>query len=256
VDATRSDRFYDDLARWWPLFSPPYEYGDEAGQIRRVLEQRATGPLRALLELGSGGGHVASHLSTRFELTLVDLSPGMLEVSRALNPGVEHHEGDMYDVRLGRTFDAVLVHDAVMYATTEEQLAAVVATVWAHCRPGGLAVLNPDWTRERFEPSTECGGDDESAEGGGRRGLRYLMWIWDPDPTDTEVVADFAFLLREADGSTSAVHDRHHWGTFPETTWLDALATVGFEAVEVVDEVDGEAPEGVMFVARRPALSQ
>ena len=42
-------------------------------------------------------------------MTLVDLSDGMLAVSRQLNPECEHHLGDMRTVRLGRTFDAVWV---------------------------------------------------------------------------------------------------------------------------------------------------
>ena len=75
-----------------------------------------------MLELGSGGGNNASHLKRRFQLTLVDRSPEMLAVSRRLNPECEHVEGDMRTVRLGRTFDAVFVHDAIAYITTEDDL--------------------------------------------------------------------------------------------------------------------------------------
>ena len=49
---------------------------------------------RTVLELGSGGGNNASHLKAQFRMTLVDRSPGMLAVSRALNPECEHVEGD------------------------------------------------------------------------------------------------------------------------------------------------------------------
>jgi trans-aconitate methyltransferase len=45
-----------------------------------------------------------------FEMTLVDLSPQMLEVSKRQNPDCEHVVGDMRTVRLGREFDAVFVH--------------------------------------------------------------------------------------------------------------------------------------------------
>ncbi|MEA2702730.1 MAG: hypothetical protein QOD63_675, partial [Actinomycetota bacterium] len=68
-----------------------------------------------MLELGSGGGHNAVHLVADFAMTLVDLSDQMLDVSRRLNPGCEHVVGDMRTVRLGRSFDAVFVHDAVDY---------------------------------------------------------------------------------------------------------------------------------------------
>ena len=69
--------------------------------------------LKRVLELGSGGGNLASHLKQHVQLTLTDLSPGMQQVSRALNPECEHIVGDMRTLRLNRLFDAVLVHDAV-----------------------------------------------------------------------------------------------------------------------------------------------
>jgi SAM-dependent methyltransferase len=76
---------YGDLARWWPLISPPDEYAEEAAFAATLLGS-ASIPVNEVLELGSGGGHNAVHLSSRFALTLVDLSPEMLEVSRRLNP--------------------------------------------------------------------------------------------------------------------------------------------------------------------------
>ena len=46
----------------------------------------------------------------------------------------------MRTLRLGRTLDAVLVHDAVTYLTTDEDLRAAMETAFAHLRPGGAAV--------------------------------------------------------------------------------------------------------------------
>ena len=89
--------------------------------------------------LGSGGGHNACHLRTRFAMTLVDLSEAMLTVSRRLNPESAHQQGDMRAVRLGRTFDAILVHDAIDYITGEDNLRQVIETAFAHCRPGGMS---------------------------------------------------------------------------------------------------------------------
>ena len=83
---------------------------------------------RTLLELGLGGGNNTSHLKRHFALTLVDRSPAMLAVSRALNPDCEHVTDDMRTVRLGRIFDLVFVHDAVSYLTTEDDLRAALET--------------------------------------------------------------------------------------------------------------------------------
>jgi hypothetical protein len=60
----------------------------------------------------------------------------MLGLSRELNPECEHIASDMRTLRLDRTFDAVLVHDAVMYMTTGEQLLAAARTAFVHTRPG------------------------------------------------------------------------------------------------------------------------
>src|SRR4051812_19191720 len=109
-------RFYDDLAQWWPLFSPPEHYGPEAEDLLRRLPLQRALPRATMLELGAGGGSLASHLKQQFVLTLTDIAPAMLRVSQALNPECEHIVGDMRSLRLDRLYDVVLVHDAIMYA--------------------------------------------------------------------------------------------------------------------------------------------
>ena len=242
------ERFYVELAQWWPLISPVEEYEEEAGEISRHLASARTDVVD-VLELGSGGGHVARWLRDRFRLTLVDLSPEMVEVSTALNPSCEHRVGDMRTVRLGRTFDAVLIHDAIAYLCTEDDLRAAIETARDHCRAGGIVVLVPDETTESFEPDTDHGGAD-APDG---RGVRYLQWSIDPDPSDTTTRIDYVFLLRDADGTTRTVHDVHVTGLFPEATWLRLLTEAGLEA-EVRTEVTSEdRPPRRIFVGHRPA---
>src|SRR5580692_6378245 len=170
-------RVYSDLAGWWPLISPPEEYTGEAAHLADLFHT-AEIPVREVLDLGSGGGGVAVHLKDRLAMTLVDLSDEMLDVSRRLNPECEHVRGDMRTIRLGRTFDAVLVHDAVDYMTTEDDLRQVIETAWAHCRPGGLALFVPDYTAESFTAGSGHGG---SSDADGRQ-ASFREWTWDPDP--------------------------------------------------------------------------
>lgn len=217
-------RLYEELASWWPLLSAPAEYAEEAELFRRTLVEACDRPPRTVLELGSGGGNNASHLKAHFDLTLVDRSAGMLAVSRALNPECQHVQGDLRSVRLGRLFDAVFVHDAVMYMTTPDDLRAALETAFVHCRPGGVALFVPDFVHETFRPGTDHGGHD-----GTERALRYLEWTWDPDPADTTYLVEYAYLLREADGSVRVVQDRHLEGLFPRADWLRLLAEVGFQ---------------------------
>jgi SAM-dependent methyltransferase len=218
-------KLYGELAEWWPLLSAPEDYADEAERYRRVLVEAVEGPLDEVLELGSGGGNNASHLKRWFRLTLVDRSPDMLAVSRRLNPECDHVAGDMRTVRLGRTFDAVFVHDAIAYITTREDLLDLFVTAAEHCRPGGGALFVPDWIRETFRPGTDHGGRD-----GPDRAMRYLDWTWDPDPEDETHLMDLTYVLHEPDGSVRVEHDRHVCGLFPRAVWLELLDRAGFEA--------------------------
>jgi SAM-dependent methyltransferase len=241
---------YTDLAPWFHLLTSPDDYDEEAAFTLRLLRERIDGPLETLLELGSGGGNTASHLKRDLRLTLTDLSPQMLDLSRTINPDCEHIAGDMRTLRLGRTFDAVFIHDAIGYLTTEADLRAALETAFVHLRSGGAAVFAPDFVRETFKESTGHGGHD-AADG---RGLRYVEWSTDPDPTDTTYVTDYGILLRHPDGSVEVRHDRHIEGLFARQTWLDLLADVGFAAQAMdFESSDVEDPWGrVQFVAKRP----
>lgn len=229
-------KLYSELAEWWPLFSSPADYAEEAGQYAELLT--AARRPEQVLELGSGGGNNASHLKDRFDLTLVDLSPQMLQVSRALNPECSHRVGDMRSVRLGKLFDAVFIQDAVSYLTTPADLYRAIETAFAHCRPGGASLLAPDWFRESFRPGVSTGGHDE-----GNRSLRYLEWTYDPDPADTMVETDFAFLLRTGSGPAQVVHDHHTTGLFEREVWLDLCRKVGFQPE--IHRVRSTRPDGV-----------
>ena len=242
-----TNSMYAELAHWWPLISPPEDYAEEAAFVGTLLDA-ASPPVTDVLELGSGGGHNAFHLAGRFRMTLVDLSDRMLDVSRRLNPGCVHVRADMRTVRLDRQFDAVFVHDAVDYMTSEDDLRAAFLTAFLHCRPGGTAVFVPDNTVETFEPEADHGGTD----GRDGRGVRFLSWTWDPDPTDHTVRTDYAFLLRGRDGTVEVVHDVHRTGLFSRATWLDLLHQVGFSAERVTEVTTEERTPRDVFVARRP----
>jgi SAM-dependent methyltransferase len=241
-------RLYTELADWFHLLTAPSDYAEDARLYFDLLADAAGAPPRTLLELGSGGGNNASHYKRWVRATLVDRSARMLDLSQRLNPECEHRRGDMRSVRLGRTFDAVLVQDAVLYLTTEDDLRRTMATAFVHCRPGGVALFAPDYVRETFAPATTHGGHD-----GAGRALRYLAWIRDPDPADTTYVVDFAYLLQEDGRPTRSVHDRHVHGLFGRAVWLRLLAEAGFRPDER-PFAHSELPAGsvTVFVARKP----
>lgn len=236
-------RLYTDLATWWPLLSPPSHYGEEAADILPHMLAATDGPARTLLELGCGGGSLAHHLKGALQLTLTDRSPGMLAVSCSVNPECEHLLGDMRSLDLGRQYDLVLVHDAIMYATDPAAVRATLATAFRHCRPGGAAFYLPDFVRETFAPSTSHGGED-GADG---RALRYLEWAFDPDPADCTYEVAYAFLLRDERGVVRTDRDHHQLGIFPHAAWLEWLEEAGFSPESRLDPWQRH-----VFLGRRP----
>ena len=245
--ATPQHRFYTDLALWWPLVSPPHHYEEEAAFAAGLLRSAAI-PVRTLLELGSGGGHNAVHLKREFTITLSDLSDDMLNVSRVLNPKCRHIQGDMRTLRLREQFDAVLLHDAIDYMITEEDLRAALRTARTHLRPGGVLLVMPDHTSETFKPDTDHGGED----GNDGRAIRFMDWSWDPDPFDTWIQTEYAFVLRDADGSVSTVHESHRTGLFSEAKWQHMIRDLGLAVARIVETTAEDRSPRIVFTGHAP----
>jgi SAM-dependent methyltransferase len=219
------NRLYDDLAYLWPLVSPPEDYAAEAHCWREILHSRLGPGRHPILELGVGGGHNLSHLTGDFQAIAVDLSEPMLRHSKRLNPGVEHHVGDMRTIRLGRRFKAVLIHDAISYMQTEADLKAAFATAAAHLEPGGVLITSPDHVRETFRDSFV----DSSTRSDGETELTFIEFNYDPDPTDTTIETIMFYLIRTRDGLRIEL-DRHITGLFPRARWLELMGEAGFRA--------------------------
>lgn len=236
---------YSDLTSWYRLVDPLADHSDEAATYQDGFDRVVGHRPATLLELGAGAGHNAFFLKRRFTCTLSDSSPQMQALSRDLNPECEHVTGDMRSLRLGRTFDAVFVHDAVMYLTTEAELSAAIRTAFEHTAPGGAAIFAPDFVREAFREMTELiEGTD------GDRAMRCMAWTWDPDPSDTTYVVDYAYLLREGQ-TVRAVHDPHVEGLFARATWKRLLSESGYE-VETIDRPFDDDVTDEIFLCRRP----
>ena len=227
---------YDELAYLWPVISPPEDYADEAVHWRDAIRRYLGDGRHCLLELGVGGGHNLSHLTAEFDAVAVDISPKMLELSQRLNPTVEHHLGDMRTFRLpGRVFDAVLIHDAICYMLTEDDLRAAFATARAHLHPGGLLLVAPDLVGDTFRPgmklswSTEKDGVQVNTE----------ETVCDADPSDTMVESHFTYIINER-GNRRVERDIHVTGLFPIATWKSLMEEAGFRTDRVPLPGDGD----------------
>ena len=152
------NRMYDDFAHLWPLISHHSDYELEAKHWRDALTaELGQGRLR-ILELGVGGGNNLHHIlysncdgrpspyptcngehmqqdHPAHDAAVVDLSINMLASCKMLNPSVRQHIADMQTIRLYETFDAILIHDAVCYLISEDDIRATLAIARDHPLP-------------------------------------------------------------------------------------------------------------------------
>lgn len=237
-------RLYHDLAHLWPLLSPPEHYLSEAESLREIMLAHPR-PVRSILELGAGAGHWLCHLAGEFDMTAVDLSEEMLDYCRKLNPEVPAIVGDMRTVRLDRTFDAVVIHDAVDYMTSRADVLAALRTAAAHLPSGGLALVAPTYTRETLVEHELESDQHESAE----LTVTYACYVHDPDPADETFELVLVYFIRHPDGRLDIEQDRHTCGLFSEEDWLTMLGEAGFDAE--VDEVSEAEGSSTLFVATK-----
>jgi len=153
----------------------------------------------------------------------------------------------MRSVRLGGTFDGVLLSDAGAYMRSRRDLRRAFATAYRHLRPGGSFVTYAEHTREGFEPNW-------TKPIRGRRGNVEVVFVenrYDPNPRDATFEATFVYLIRRR-GRLTVETDRHVLGLFPAATWRRTLRDAGFRIRHAGP--DPSTPEDPMpwFVGRKP----
>ena len=236
-------RMYTEFARYWPLISDPADYANEAGYWRDALRDKLGDGRHEILELGVGGGNNLSHLTADFQATAVDICPQMIEEARKLNPQVHLHVGDMRTVRLGRKFKAVIIHDAISYILSEDDLLATFATAAAHLGPGGVFITSPDWLRETFrDPAVNYGTNTD-----GKTTFTNIEYTYDADPADTMIETLSWYIIREG-ASLRVEQDRHVTGLFSLTTWVELLELSGFEVDKVPYDVHDDHRAAYLLV--------
>ncbi len=218
---------YSDLAWLWPLWgAAATEYAHYSRFVMRLIRARARRPVRTLLDIGCGGGKNVFNLKNRFRVTGLDWSPVMLAQARRLNPECEFIRADMRTFRLGRTFDAILMDDAISHMNTRADFAAAFRAAFAHLNPGGVLIATPDVTTETFRQNETSGTAAAGQTEKGRVAVTFIENHFDPNPADDHYDATLLYLIRR-NGRLRIVADHWKLGLFPRAAWRTALTETG-----------------------------
>ena len=219
---------YTDLAWLWPIWGDvATEYTHYCEHVTTLVRQYAERPATTLLDIGCGGGKNVLNLKRDFNVTGLDLSPTMLAQAKELNPESTFVHGDMRTFRLNRSFDAVLMDDAISHMNCRADFVAAFRTAYAHLSPGGVLVVTPDVTIESFRqnkttatPATQEGLD-----------VVFIENVYDPDPADERYETTILYLIRDH-GRLRIETDHWTMGIFSLETWRHVLRETGFHVHE------------------------
>jgi len=141
----KSAEFYDAIYSW-------KDYIGESAKLREIIDLRA--PAAAtLLDVACGTGHHLELLRDSYSVEGVDIEPSLLDIARRRLPGVPLHMGDMRTFNLGRQFDVITcLFGSIAYMPTPEDLLHALVNMAGHLAPGGVLIVEPFLTPDRFDP--------------------------------------------------------------------------------------------------------
>jgi SAM-dependent methyltransferase len=140
----------------------------------------------SVLDAGCGTGRVGRELQRRgVEVVGVDLDSEMLETARDRCPSASWIEGDISAIRLGRTFDIVLMAGNVINFVIPELRRQALENLTLHVRPSGLLINGHSIRPDGCPPALFA----EWAEAAGLERLeRWSTWDQDAFADDSEYV--------------------------------------------------------------------
>lgn len=251
---------FGSYARYYDLIYQDKDYTNEATFIMHLLDTYAP-EAESLLELGSGtGAHAALLAEHPYIVHGVDMSADMIERAeqrRATLPAslaetISFSQGDIRDVRLNTTFDAVLsLFHVISYQPTNADLKAALTTARTHVQEGGVFIFDcwygPAVLTDR--PVTRVKNMENT--------LIKVTRIAQPmiHPNDNLVDVQYhVFITDKASGSVEEITETHRMRYLFKPEIVELFAQTGFVYTDCGEWMTKREPGfdtwGVYFVGR------
>jgi SAM-dependent methyltransferase len=218
------------------------DYEAESTALNLLIQRRSPGAA-SLLDVACGtGGHLV-HLRQWYDVVGVDVDPGMLDEARRRLPEETFVEGDMRDISLGRTFDAVCcLFSSIGYMGSVEELNRAVAAMASHCSPGGVLIVD-GWVRpEAWRTGTQISLETASD------GTLSVARMGRSRREGNKTFLDMHHLIGSVDGIEHVI-DVHELTLFEPGQYEESLRRAGLVAIE---SIESPMPDRDRYVGVRP----
>jgi SAM-dependent methyltransferase len=230
---------YDKSADYYDVLNSFKDYDAEASYLQRVLDEVAP-EAKTLLDAACGTGQHLQRLQKRYAVEGLDDNAVMLEAARRRCPGVMLHNADLATFALGRRYDVIsCLFGSIAYVRTAERLESAVASMRRHLEPGGVILLEPWFTPERFWTHTITANFVDWPE-------LKTSWMYTSEREDGLAVLDMHFVIGRSDG-IECFRERHELGLFTEGQVTGAFMAAGLDW-----SYDSDGPSGRGLYIARP----
>ena len=234
---TKSARYYDALYAF-------KDYGAAAAALRAHVRDRHANAA-SLLDVGCGTGRHLQELHGDYQVEGLDLSPELLQVARdRLGPDVPLHQADMADFALGRRFDVVTcLFSAVAYVRTHENLRRAVRCMADHLNPGGLLLIEPWFSPERYWVGRITANFVDEPD-------LKIAWMYVSERRGDVSVLPIHYMVGTT-GGVEEFREEHQLGLWTHEEYMAALSDAGL--TEVAHDAAGFFGRG-LYSGRDAAL--
>jgi SAM-dependent methyltransferase len=211
---TKTADFYDAL----------YHFKDYKAACDEIINfiQGHNHKAATLLDVGCGSGKHLSYLQSAYRVEGLDLNGELLEIARKRCPDVPFHQEDMTSFQLTHTFDVVACFfSSIGYVATVENLNKSIAIMAKHLNPGGLLLIEPWITREKYWKGKLIANFTNLPE-------LKISWMYIQEMEDNKSIFDINYMVGTVEG-INTFNEQHVMGLWTDEQYQQAFEKAGIK---------------------------
>jgi len=139
-------------ARWYDALYSFKDYARESAEIISIIKEDLP-EAEAVLDVACGTGEHDRYLSEVYRVDGIDANGDFLRVAESKNPHGRYIQGDMCDFSLDARYDVLLcLFSSIGYVRTMQRLNRTLMCFREHLNPGGMILVEPWFTPDRWRP--------------------------------------------------------------------------------------------------------